>query len=430
MTAGAATKAPLLGVLFYITLIMPLEFSQMSVAGLRLSPYRLFLLVMFIPMVLRLTRETRISAADYLVAAHAFWAALALGIYGGLAVGLESGGIYVVESLGAYLVGRLAVSSPETSRAMLRFMVGVLLVMAVVALPESLTGYHFLREASRAVMGGASLPIIEPRLGLHRAFGSFDHPILYGVFAASTFAASYYVLCTERLKLRSLAILGVIAGSTFISLSAGPFVAIAVQVLVLGWDRLTKGLQVRWSILVSAITLMWVAVSLASNRGFVKVFISYFTFSPQSAYNRTLIWDYGTAEVARHPVFGIGLGDWIRAPWMSDSMDNFWLLTAVRYGLPALIFLVLAIVVIAVQQARSVGRDKALNRYRMGWLAIIIGLSVSGITVHFWNALFTYFFFLIGTGVWMTGRVRRSANILALAQFASLLHRPPAVKQA
>jgi hypothetical protein len=213
-------------------------------------------------------------------------------------------------------------------------------------------------------------------------------------------------------------------------LSAGPFVAIAVQVLVLGWDRLTKGMQVRWSILVSAITLMWVAVSLASNRGFVKVFISYFTFSPQSAYNRTLIWDYGTAEVARHPVFGIGLGDWIRAPWMSDSMDNFWLLTAVRYGLPALIFLVLAIVVIAVQQARSVGRDKALNRYRMGWLAIIIGLSVSGITVHFWNALFTYFFFLIGTGVWMTGRVRRSANILALAQFASLLHRPPAVKQA
>ena len=205
--------------------------------------------------------------------------------------------------------------------------------------------------------------------------------------------------------------------------------AIACQVLVLGWDRITKGIQMRWSFLVSGILLLWFAVTLASNRGFVKVFISYFTFSPQSAYNRTLIWDYGSAEVARHPVFGIGLGDWIRAPWMSDSMDNFWLLTAVRYGLPALIFLVAAIVLISMRQARSVGNNTELNRYRMGWLATIIGLSVSGITVHFWNAMFTYFFFLIGTGVWMTRSVRRSPKALILAQLAALSQQPAPATQ-
>lgn len=427
MTA-AATKAPLLGAMFYLALVIPLEFSA-TVAGLRLSPYRALLLIMFIPMLLRLVREVGFSTADGLIAAHAFWAALALGVYGGFGAGLESGGIYVIESLGAYLVGRLAVTSPETSRAMLRFMVGVLVVMAAFALPESITGFHLLREMSRAVMGGAALPVIDPRLGLHRAFGSFDHPILYGVFAASTFAAAYYVLCQERLRGRSLAILGVIGGSTFVSLSAGPFVAIACQVLVLGWDRITKGIQMRWSFLVSGILLLWFAVTLASNRGFVKVFISYFTFSPQSAYNRTLIWDYGSAEVARHPVFGIGLGDWIRAPWMSDSMDNFWLLTAVRYGLPALIFLVAAIVLISMRQARSVGNNTELNRYRMGWLATIIGLSVSGITVHFWNAMFTYFFFLIGTGVWMTRSVRRSPKALMLARLVALSQQPAPATQ-
>jgi hypothetical protein len=427
MTA-AATRTPLLGAIFYIALIIPLEFS-VTVAGLRLSPYRVFLLVMMIPMVMRLVQENRVLPADYLLGAHAFWAALALSVYGGAAVGLESGGIYVVESFGAYLVGRVAVSSPETSRAMLRFMVTALLLMAVFALPESITGYHFLREASRAVMGGSALPVIDPRLGLHRAFGSFDHPILYGVFAASTFAAAYYVLCNEQLRFRSLWVLGVIAGSTFVSLSAGPFVALAFQCLVLGWDRITKGIQMRWSFLVSAIGLLWFAVSLASNRGFVKVFISYFTFSAQSAYNRTLIWDYGTAEVARNPLFGIGLGDWIRAPWMSDSMDNFWLVTAVRYGLPALLFLVFAIVLIAVQQARAVGSDKNLNRYRMGWLATIIGLSVSGFTVHFWNAMFTYFFFLVGTGVWMTAPRKRWPNGLLLAQLAALVQGPTPARQ-
>ena len=186
---AVSAKVPMLGAMFYIALIIPLEFS-VTIAGLRLSPYRVFVLVMFFPMVLRLLRETRILPADCLIAAHALWAALALGVYGGFAVGLESGGIYIVESLGAYLVGRLAVNSPESSRAMLRFMVAVLLLMVAFTLPESITGYHFLRELSRAVAGGAALPVIDPRMGLHRAFGSFDHPILYGVFAASTFAAA------------------------------------------------------------------------------------------------------------------------------------------------------------------------------------------------------------------------------------------------
>jgi hypothetical protein len=415
-----AAKAPTVGVAFYLALIVPLEFS-VTLGGLRLSPYRVVLLIVFVPLLLRLVRENRLITADYLISAHALWALLALCMYSGLAGGIESGGIYIVESLGAYLVGRMAVTSPETSRAMLKFMLLVLGFMAVFALPESLTGNHLLREAARAVMGGASLPVIEPRLGLHRAFGSFDHPILYGVFAASTFAAAYYVIGQEKLKMRSLTVLALVAGSTFVSLSAGPFVALACQGLVLGWDRLTKGIQMRWSFLVGGLSLIWIAVSLASNRGFVKVFISYFTFSPQSAYNRTLIWDYGSAEVARHPLFGIGLGDWIRAPWMSDSMDNFWLLTAVRYGLPALIFLVAAIIYIGVMQARHVGRDAALNRYRMGWLAIIIGLAVSGITVHFWNALFAYFFFLIGTGVWMTRPVTSRSKLMLLARLAATL---------
>ena len=417
-------KVPMLGAMFYIALIIPLEFS-VTIAGLRMSPYRVLLLVVTVPLIVRVVRENRLRNSDYLMASHALWVALALGIYGGFGMGLESGGIYAVESLGAYLVGRVAVTSPESSHAMIRFMVTVLFVMAIFTLPESLTGVHFIREAARAVMGGPSLPIIEPRLGLDRAFGSFDHPILYGVFAASTFAAAYYVMGRERLGFRSLMTLGLIAASTFVSLSAGPFVALVCQCLVLGWDRMSKGIQMRWSFLLSGFLLLWFAVTLASNRGFVKVFISYFTFSPQSAYNRTIIWDYGSAEVARQPLFGIGLGDWIRPSWMSDSMDNFWLLTAVRYGLPALVFLVAAIVLIATAQARAVANDKDINRHRMGWLAIIVGLAVSGITVHFWNAMFAYFFFLIGTGVWMTRPLRKVSNSLLLAQLVSVAQPQP-----
>jgi len=408
MRTSSAAGAPTLAALLYIALIMPPEFS-LTVGGLRLSTYRVLLLLITVPLLLRLmqNRHQPPHAVDWLIMAHAAWAVLALSIFGGLGAGIESGGIYAVESLGAYLVGRLTVTSAAEHRALLRFMVGVLAGMALLTLPESLSGTHFIREAARAVMGGPGLPVIEPRLGLDRAFGSFDHPILYGVFASSTFAAAYYVLNRERLGPRALTVLGLIMGSTFLSLSAGPFVGLACQAVVIGWDRFTKGISLRWSAISGLVMLAWFAVSLGSNRSPIKVFISYAAFSPESAYNRVLIWEYGTAEVGRHPLFGIGLGDWIRAPWMSDSMDNFWLVTAVRYGIPALAFLLAAIVTLAVRQARASSHDGALNRHRMAWLVIIIGFTISGFTVHFWNSLFAYFFFLIGSGAWLIHPQRR-----------------------
>jgi len=422
MSRARRVPTPRLAAAFYIALIMPLEFS-VSLGGLRLSPYRVLLLVVTVPLLLRLLQNSRQPphAVDYLVMAHAAWVVLALTVYGGIGTGLESGGIYVVESLGAYLLGRLTVNSADEHRALLGFMVTVLGVMFLLTLPESLTGTHFIREAARAVAGGPGLPYIEPRLGLDRAFGSFDHPILYGVFAASTFAATYYVLSSEQLRPRAMVMLGMVACSAFLSLSAGPFVGLACQAVVIGWDRITKGISLRWTAIVAIFSLMWFAVSLGSNRSPVKVFITYLTFSPQSAYNRILIWDYGSAEVGRHPLFGIGFGDWIRPVWMSDSMDNFWLVTAVRYGLPALFFLAAAIITLALRQARANANKVEVNRHRMAWLAIIIGLAVSGITVHLWNAVFAYFFFLIGTGAWMAypqqrGAPRRLAALLALNQ--------------
>lgn len=394
-------RVPPLVAALYLALILPPEFS-VQLGSLRLTAYRLLLLVTVPWLLIRLFSAARPPhAADWLLIAHAAWVVLALCIYAGPLGGIESGGIYVVECLGAYLVGRLAITDAASHRATLRFMVAVLAGMALFTIPESLTGAHLIRDAARAIMGGPGLPVIDPRLGLERAFGSFDHPILYGVFAASTFAAAHYVLNEERLAARHLAVLALIGGSCFISLSAGPYVGMGCQALVLGWDRLTRGFAYRWTALMAVFAMFWTALSLGSNRSPVKVLISYLSFSPESSYNRILIWEYGSAEVARHPLFGIGFGDWVRAPWMSDSMDNFWLVTAVRYGLPALLLLIAAIVTLALGQAAATRHDLRLNRHRMAWVAIIVGMAVSGTTVHFWNSLFTYFFFLLGSGAWL-----------------------------
>ena len=64
---------------------MPLEFS-ISLGGLRLSPYRVLLLVATVPLLLRLLQNHRQPPhmVDYLIMAHAAWVVLALAVYGGI----------------------------------------------------------------------------------------------------------------------------------------------------------------------------------------------------------------------------------------------------------------------------------------------------------------------------------------------------------
>jgi succinate dehydrogenase hydrophobic anchor subunit len=90
---------------------------------------------------------------------------------------------------------------------------------------------------------------------------------------------------------------------------------------------------------------------------------------------------------------------------MSDSMDNFWLVTAVRYGLPALLLLVAALLGLI----WTVGQRKDLpphwRRARHAWAFTLFGITVAAATVHLWNALFVLFFFLIGAGAWLLDAV-------------------------
>ena len=117
-----------------------------------------------------------------------------------------------------------------------------------------------------------------------------------------------------------------------------------MQTGLIGWEVLTRGIRARWRLLSLGCVLAYFSIDLLSNRTPFHVIVTYLTFNVQTGYNRILIWQYGSAEVLRHPIFGIGLGDWERPAWMSSSMDNFWLVIAVRYGLPAFILICRAVI--------------------------------------------------------------------------------------
>ncbi|OZB19068.1 MAG: hypothetical protein B7X55_04075 [Rhodobacterales bacterium 34-62-10] len=394
---------PIVVVLLFFGMMMPTSVS-LNLGGLRLSVFRIVLLVMFIPMVISLLsgRRGRFMIFDALVFGHAAWALLALINWGGLAQGIESGGIYIVEFVGAYLVGRLYIRTYADFEAFARAFVMIVVLMLIFTIPEALTSVHFLHDTIAGVMGAPRAPFIEQRMGLERTFGPFDHPILYGVFSASAFSLAYFMIAEKRLtNWGGMAQVFGVALATFMSASGGPYVVMIMQGFVALWERVLGKIAGRWRMLFGLFALTYLAIDLLSNRSPFHVFVTHFTFSTHSAYNRILIFEYGTAEVWRNPLLGLGLGDWIRPVWMSDSMDNFWLLIAVRYGLPAWAMMVGLMIGMlwAVGQRRDL--PEPWRRARHAWAFTLFGITVAAATVHLWNALFVLFIFLIGAGAWL-----------------------------
>lgn len=333
---------------------------------------------------------------DWLIIFHCIWASIALFHAHGLSGAWEAAGIYMIEVLGGYFIARSYIQTQSDFRYTCKILFILVIILLPFAILESFFGNYILREIFGGVPAGS-----EPRFGLLRAQTSMAHPILFGVFCATAFPGLYYVMSNNSDGRRFIIGSAIITLATFLSLSTGALVALLTQFALVAWDRLTQSIQRRWRLLGGLFAAAWILVSLASNRGPVRVFIWYLSFNRDSSYNRILIWEYGTAEVARHPIFGIGFGDWIRAPWMSDSVDNFWLLEAMRFGLPAAIALVGGVAWIIVRLARQNIIVPELNDCRMAYMITMAGLIISGATVHFFGVLFPYFFFVMGGGVWM-----------------------------
>jgi hypothetical protein len=400
---GTIFGVPVVVALFFFGMMMPTSVG-LSLGGLRLSVYRVVLLVLFVPMLVMLFsgKRGRPHLFDALALGHAALALVSLIHWGGLRQGLESGGIYIVEFAGAYLLGRLYIRSYGDFRALAQAYVMIVVAMLAFTIPEALTSVHILHDGIAAATGGAPAPFIEQRMGLERTFGPFDHPILYGVFSASAFSLAYFVLAEKRLtNLRGMTkVLGV-AAATFLSASGGPYVVLMMQMFVAAWERVLGRVQGRWRMLSALFGVIYLCIDLFSNRTPFHVFVTYFTFSTVSAYNRILLFEYGTAEVARHPFLGIGLGDWVRPVWMSDSMDNFWLLIAMRYGLPAWALMVALMLGLVYAAGRRKDLPESWKRARHAWAFTLFGITVAAATVHLWNALFVLFLFLIGSGAWL-----------------------------
>jgi O-Antigen ligase len=391
---------------FVIATATPLIFQ---ISGAHLNAHRIMMLVMIVPLVIGWISGRapgKVLLVDILMLLNVLWMLLAL------AANHPPGQIFVfwlsqaVETLGPYLLARLVIRDRESFFFFVKALAAIVICILPFAMIESLTGRTILADIFEKIPGtGVPANVgYGERLGLVRAQTTFEHPILYGAYCAIPLSLTLVCLKADSAVStmgRWIRAIGITA-AVFFSLSSGALAAVVVQVWLLAWDYSFRTMKARWHLFSGLFAMGYAFVSVVSNRAPLVVLISYVTFSASTAYNRVLIWRYGTDDVMDNPLFGIGLNDWSRPFWMVSSVDNFWLLWAMRYGLVGFALLAVSILLIlrgAIR--RDFSADAGLADCRKGYVFAIIGLSTALATVAFWGGAYAMLCFLIGGGVWM-----------------------------
>jgi hypothetical protein len=395
--------------LYLIALLIPIS---INIAGLNITPLRLFLMPVIIYLGWRLLagKYGKLLPVDILFFFHFFWMVVALGV-NTPDKAISQVGSVGVEFLGAYLVGRALVRTADDFKILCRFIVLLVSFTVPFAMFESFTGQALLIDLFRKMPRINAVPyaISEARLGFTRAQVVFNHPIHYGLFCSVAMSLAFVALKDHTLPTkRYMTSFAVMVGG-FFSLSSGALLAILLQLFLISWAVLFDKVRRRWWLLLGLACAAYVVIDILSNRSPVIAVLSRLAFSEHNLYIRTFIFDFGMDNVWDNPVFGLGLNDWARPHWLPPSIDNFWLVMAVRYGIPGFLFLAAGYIYGLFKiMARDFDTDRSLLNFRRAWVFTFVGLSFTLATVHVWTSIYSFVFFMFGAGMWLITAVPQS----------------------
>lgn len=396
-------QVSILVLLYIIAVFLPVGFSLGPVF---LTLVRLLLLVTIIPLSINLLmgKYGRLLWIDVFFFLHVGWILVSL-LVNNPNQAIANAGSTGIEFIGGYILGRACIRDRDDFIALVRTLVYFVFACFPFALYETLTGTAVIANLVNSIPGVSSNPDLSPgrRMGLDRVQMVFVHPIHWGLFCAvvlslcfvgfkDIFSNTFRIICAL-----------VICISGFLALSSGALLAMVMQFILIFWAWVFRSSERRWVILLSVIAVFYVIIDLLSDRTPIMVFLSYATFSSHTAYWRTIIFEWGMVNVWANPVFGQGLNDWVRPIWMfSGSLDNFWLLIAVRFGIPGFLFLAVGYVIgIWKIGRRKFDDDQVLWNLRRAWMFSFIGLTFTLSTVHIWHTVYSFVFFMFGSGMWL-----------------------------
>ncbi len=405
-------KAPLLAKITIVALLLPISFD---VGTLVLSPSRILFLIVVPFMGLKWIRGQYcgFTAIDGLLLFNVFWFSIAIFV-NNPSVAVQFVGSTGLTIFGGYLIGRASIRTKDDFIAIYRFMVMVIILCFPLIVVEALTHRNILIEVLDA------LPIVnvppvateEKRLGLYRVQFLFVHPIHFGFFCSLLVSISYF--CFFRPKRNGFRNTSFVlcAVACFLSLSSGAVLAMAVQFFFILWRRATATIAHRWRTLFFLSVTLYLVVELVSDRPAIIAIVSRLALNSSTVEIRQRLFEFGSVQIGKTPIFGVGYNDWGLPPWMSGSIDNFWLLQAILYGLPAMVSLMLVILVaISKIGKKDFADSEGLEMVRAGWAIMIVSMSLTLSTVAVWGNMQALIMFFIASGMWMLFKKTKENSI-------------------
>lgn len=369
----------------------------------RLTPYRIFLIIFFVPSILNWItgRLSGIKTPDILFLLFPLWAALALSFHHGVGAMLQPMIILMIESFGAYIVARNLIRTEKEFVSFVNSLTFMLFIVLLFVAHEALSQYRFLTVVFQGDEARLGISQYERRFGMLRAQGMFEHPILLGVFASFALPLAFYTFRARKGIFSGLINALGPAGVVFFSLSMGAWLSSFFHVLIMAYDFIVAEFRKKWKVLIIGFASIYTFLSIASNRGPVGILLDNLAQNPLAAWMRVATWEYGSAAVMRSPIFGIGHRPFPRPFWVTSSVDNFWLVWALRAGVPAALAIIGGVIAVFLILGRAKYSERRFSEYRKGILISIAGVCIAISSVHIWNATFAIFFFTLGAAVWL-----------------------------
>lgn len=380
-------------------LFIPEQFNP-TIFGFYFPPYRMFMFgaTLFL-LFSAIGGRLRFAWPDLFVVGGAAWIWLAAFMTSGqFGTAIAQGGSHTLDIAFAYFLARAAVQAPRDLRLFLVLAAPAIAFASLVVVQEAVTHVRILQPLASEITGMPNRLRDETRLGFMRGAGSFPHPILAGIFIASFLPI--YLGSGLRGWPRTIGIIAAIGA--FFSMSSAALLGLIMGGILWSYQWLTEKItNVTWRLFLLASAILYVTVELTSNSGFYGLMVRYASLNTTTAYNRILIWQFGTENIARSPWFGIGYSDWVRPDWMhSGSFDHFWLIIALRFGIPASVFLIIATVagigLLAIKSGKVPLQEARLMRGVTISLAVF---ALGAVSVSLWLTTLVWFFMLVGIAV-------------------------------
>ena len=198
---------PLVLRLVVLTVFIPVELS-FYIFGLRLTATRLVLLLIA-PFLLGLfvrkltTNRYRFVLSDLFVVVTGAWLIYAPANIDDLSSALNHAGPDVLEFCVGYFATRLALSSHNEAVNLAGLLCRVIAVVAIIGLLDSITGSYITHAVARQLTGFNQIADFSDwgdayRLGILRATGPIEHPILFGFLCVVGFLIAVVVPISQR----------------------------------------------------------------------------------------------------------------------------------------------------------------------------------------------------------------------------------------